>query len=464
MSSAALLWADDLQAPLAWTRGKAVTRHQYLNDVHTLAATLPPDGAMLNLSSNRYRFAVGLGAALLRGQYNLMPPNHTPGMMTRLKALCPGAYVLVDQGGPTWPWHQVFFPAENKHSSPEKLPTIDARALVAKVFTSGSTGDPVPHEKHWGAMHLNVQAGARQLATAMGRADLNGVNLVATVPAQHMFGFESSVLVALLAGAAFDVERPFFPADIADALVRLPRPRMLVTTPFHLKMLLDAGLTLPAVDLVLCATAPLSPRLAARAESALLAPLLEIYGCTEAGQIATRRTTEGAEWQTLDGLRLEGEGENCCIRGGHVGQATALADVLEVLEPTRFRLLGRSADLINIAGKRSSLGHLNYHLNHIAGVEDGAFWLPVDTQADENGGVKRPVAFVVAREWSQQDAYRLVIEGLKHSVDAAFLPRLVCLVQELPREPGTGKLPAQRFDAWARDQMTSGPTPAQKFK
>ena len=37
MSSAALLWADDLQAPLAWARGKAVTRHQYLNDVHTLA-------------------------------------------------------------------------------------------------------------------------------------------------------------------------------------------------------------------------------------------------------------------------------------------------------------------------------------------------------------------------------------------------------------------------------------------
>ena len=42
--------------------------------------------------------------------------------------------------------------------------------------------------------------------------------LVATVPAQHMYGFESTVLVAMLAGAAFDTERPFYPADIAAAL------------------------------------------------------------------------------------------------------------------------------------------------------------------------------------------------------------------------------------------------------
>jgi hypothetical protein len=61
------------------------------------------------------------------------------------------------------------------------------------------------------------------------------VNIVATVPPQHSYGFESSVLLALLGGAAFDSGRPFYPADIVAALERLPRPRALVTTPFHLK-------------------------------------------------------------------------------------------------------------------------------------------------------------------------------------------------------------------------------------
>jgi acyl-coenzyme A synthetase/AMP-(fatty) acid ligase len=87
-----------------------------------------------------------------------------------------------------------------------------------------------------------------------------------------MYGFESTVLIALLGGAAFETERPFYPADIAAALGRIPRPRLLVTTPFHLKTLLDAAVELPALDLCLCATAPLSPQLAARAEAAWQAP------------------------------------------------------------------------------------------------------------------------------------------------------------------------------------------------
>ena len=151
----------------------------------------------------------------------------------------------------------------------------------------------------------------------MGRASLAGVTLVATVPSQHMYGFESTVLLALLGGAAFDTGRPFYPADIAAALARVPRPRMLVTTPFHLKTLLDSGVTLPPIDLVLCATAPLSPQLAARAEAALAAPLVEIYGCTEAGQVATRRTTAGrrvADLRRRCTSRGDGDEPSCAGR------------------------------------------------------------------------------------------------------------------------------------------------------
>jgi acyl-coenzyme A synthetase/AMP-(fatty) acid ligase len=110
------------------------------------------------------------------------------------------------------------------------------------------------------------RAEAERLADLMGLPSLAGLNIVATVPPQHSYGFESSVLLALLGGAAFDSGRPFYPADIVAALERLPRPRALVTTPFHLKTLLLSGLELPPVDLVLSATAPLSPQLAAEAE------------------------------------------------------------------------------------------------------------------------------------------------------------------------------------------------------
>jgi hypothetical protein len=153
---------------------------------------------------------------------------------------------------------------------------------------------------------------------------------------------------------------------------------------------------LPAVDLVLSATAPLSPQLAAEAERKLQARLIEIYGCTEAGQVAARRTTAGEVWTALGELRCGAStapsGERFLVAGGHVLEPTPLADILELLDERRFRLLGRANDLIHVAGKRSSLAHLNFHLNRIDGVEDGAFWLP-DEVAD---GVVRPVAFVVA--------------------------------------------------------------------
>ena len=254
----------------------------------------------------------------------------------------------------------------------------------------------------------------------------------------------------VVVGGVLDADRPFFPADIAAALARAAAPRLLVTTPFHLKTVLDAGLSLPPLALVVSATAPLSPQLAARAEQHLGAPLLVIYGCTEAGQVASRRTTAGAEWRTFDDIRLDGDGADVTVSGGHVPQATVLADVLEVVDAETFRLLGRSNDLINVAGKRSSIGHLDFHLNSIEGVVDGAFWMPPDSDADAPG-VVRLVAFVVAPSVARER----IVAALRSRVDAAFLPRRIVHVDALPRE-ATGKLTRARLDELAARHLPAG--------
>jgi len=461
MNTLPLLEGADLAAPLAWHQGQPITRAQYLADVQALAALLPKRGPMLNITHDRYRFAVGLGAAMQRGQNNLLPPNHTADTVARLAALFPGAYALCDDSAAAIDLpvlrHPRYPVARVTPAGAPPCPQFAPQALAAQVLTSGSTGAPVPHPKAWGLLVRNARSGAARLAQQMGRDSLTGCTIVATVPAQHMYGFESSVLVAFVSGAAFDTERPFYPADIAAALARALRPRLLVTTPLHLKTLVDAGLALPPVDLIVSATAPLSPQLAARAEAAFGAPLMEIYGCTEAGQVASRRTTHGDEWQVYGGLQLSGDGERVVVQGGHVPQPVPLADVLEVLDAQTFRLLGRSNDLVNVAGKRSSLSHLNYHLNAIEGVRDGAFWLPPPdhalSQADgvvrgHADGVVRLIAFVVAPGVSHAH----LRSALRERIDPAFLPRRLIDVPALPRE-ATGKLPAGVLDAWAAQQL-----------
>lgn len=437
LETPALLAPRDPAAPLAWHAGKPISAAQFLAEAKALAAALPSEGPAVNLCQDRYRFALGLAAALLRGHTSLMPPNALPQTLQRLRELGAEPYAFVDgdevdaAGLARVPVQRLAVDARA-----EPVPAIDADLVAVCLLTSGSTGVPQPHAKRFGPLVRNIAAEAERLAQMMGKPSLQGLTLVATVPAQHSYGFESSVLLAMLGGAAFESGRPFYPADIVDSLQRVPRPRALVTTPFHLKTLLAAGVELPVVDLVLSATAPLSPQLAAEAEARLGGRLIEIYGCTEAGQVASRRTTEGEVWTALGELRLwqeraEDGSDRFLVEGGHVVEATPLADILELLDARRFRLLGRANDLIHVAGKRSSLAHLNFHLNRVPGVVDGAFWLP-DEVAD---GVVRTVAFVVAPGLEPRE----VIAGLRERLEPAFVPRRVVLLPELPRE-ATGKI------------------------
>ena len=311
------------------------------------------------------------------------------------------------------------------------------------MFTSGSTGTPLPYRKTWGYLAACVREEAQRLGLLDGRAHA----IVGTVPPQHMYGFESTVLVALQSGNAFCAERPFFPADIRSVLAGVPRPRILVSTPIHLRMLVAASVDLPAVDLIVSATAPLFQNLACEVEKRFDTQLLEIYGSTETGQIATRRTAQSAEWQLWAGVQLTTRDERTWAQGGHIEQPTPMWDVLEITAADRFLLHGRMADLINIAGKRSSLAYLNHQLNAIPGVIDGAFFVRDELQASITG-VTRVAAVVVA---PGLDADSLVAL-LRTRIDPVFLPRPLLLVDKLPRND-TGKLPQQALQSLVNGAM-----------
>jgi len=330
-----------------------------------------------------------------------------------------------------------------------QMPLIDRHLHAVSLLTSGSTGTPQPHAKPWHALVDNVTAATVRLSALLDRPSLVGLTLVSTVPVQHSYGLESTVLLAMLGGATFHSGRAFFPADVAQALASVPAPRALVTTPFHLKTLLLTGIELPRVDLVLSATAPLSPQLAAQAESAMGGMLIEIYGSTETGQVASRRPTDSEVWETFGAVRVRVEAQQdgsdrFIAEGDFIPAPMVVADVLELVDARHFRLLGRANDLIHVAGRRSSLGHLNYHLNSIAGVEDGAFWLPDDV----SDGVVRPVAFVVAPTLRSAD----VITALRQRLEPVFVPRRVVQVAALPRA-GTGKLTVRALGEFAMAQL-----------
>jgi acyl-coenzyme A synthetase/AMP-(fatty) acid ligase len=432
MATMPLIAHQSPAAVVAYRGGMAVSALSFISDVNRVAKLLPMGRHVLNACVDRYQFTVAFAACLLTEKISLLPPTYLPEVIHHLRDFASDVFCLTDGQSAEVDLPTVIIP-DGPAALTERyeIPRIGQDQIVAHVFTSGSTGTPVPHLKTWGRLVDNVRIGAHRLGFNDDRPRV----VVATVPPQHMYGFESSVLVALQSGQAFCAERPFYPIDIAGTLARLPRPLVLVTTPIHLRAMLASEVTLPALDLVLCATAPLDLGVAQATESRLGAPLLEIYGTTETGQIASRRPTLSAEWNLWPGVELRQHDGVTTAAGGHIEKPTPLGDIVEILANNHFKLMGRVEDLINIAGKRSSLAYLNHQLTNLPGVQDGSFYLREEPAAASVIGSPRLGALVVCPGVSAET----ILRGLKARIDPVFLPRPLQLVDVIPRN-STGKL------------------------
>ena len=263
--------------------------------------------------------------------------------------------------------------------------------------------------------------------------------IVATVPSQHMYGLEMTLMMALQGGCIMDSRHPFYTDDIASALASLPGSRLLVTTPVHLRAMLGARVMMPRVTKVISATAPLAGELAAEAESLFQASVEEIYGCTEVGSIATRRTIDDNTWILLDGMSLVEDRTSSDggihAQGPQLADMVQLEDCLELVDRHRFRLLGRSSDMINVGGKRASLADITFKLLSIEGVDDGVVFMADGVAGRDDKRPQRPAALVVSRL-----SLQAIRAALAQRLDPVFLPRPIKNVAALPRND-TGKLP-----------------------
>jgi len=439
MPTLPLLAHDSPDSIVAWRADGAVTAGQFLAEVSQLVTLFPAGKHVLNLCRDRYRFSVGLAAAIVAERISLLPPAQTPEAVRQIRDFAPDAFCLTDGEVRTADLPQLRYPLMQRgRATAFAMPRIDRQQCVAVLFTSGSTGTPQPHRKHWGKLIDCVLAGATRLGLPHNAA----ATIIGTVPPQHMYGFESTVLLAWQTRNALSHTQPFYPADIGRALAEVPAPRVLVSSPVHLRALLDARVELPEIARVLSATAPLSLKLARDIEAVFRAPLMEIYGSTETGQMGSRHPAHDTQWQLFPGVKLivdEG-GVHAC--GGHIETTVTLNDIIEPIAQDHFLLHGRLADLVNIAGKRHSLAGLNRVLNAIPGVLDGAFFMPDVSDLDH---VTRLAACVVAPGIDAP----AVLAALREQIDPVFLPRPLLFVDALPRND-TGKLPRAALQALFR--------------
>ncbi len=431
-----LLFAQPPQRALAFGGGRQIDAAHFITDVRAAAASLPSGRYAVNLCEDRYWFLVAFCAVVLRGQTNLLPPSRAPAVIVETMARYADSYCVAD--AKTCAMCEE--PPECHHLSqisamPSReldWPTLPGSQIVAIGFTSGSTGQPTATPKSWRSFCASTQRNHDLLRACLGM-NSEPASIIATVPPQHMYGMELSILLPLLGDFAVHAGRPFFPGEIVHALNDAPAPRVLVTTPVHLRTLIASGLELPPLAAIVSATAPLPVELAQAAEAHCHAPVLEVFGSTETCVIAHRRTATEAEWNLYDGVRLQPQPDGTLVDADWFEVPVLLQDIVELLPDHRFVLRGRNADLLEIAGKRASLGDLTRRLLAIPGVEDGVIFQSEELHAS---GVRRIAALAVAPDLTETQ----LLDALRRVVDPVFLPRPLRRVAHLPRNE-TGKLP-----------------------
>jgi acyl-coenzyme A synthetase/AMP-(fatty) acid ligase len=403
-----------------------VTVSDFVGHVNSLAQILPSAKHAVNLCENRYLFLVAFCALIVREQCNLLPQNRAKQTQQSLVDTYPETYILHDGISELCHAQAIDISEHTLTRDDTSVAEIPLAQLCAIAFTSGSTGQPKPNLKYWRTLRDSTEINAHHMLSEDKR-----FHALATVPAQHMWGLETSALIPLLRPVCTCDAKPLFPQDVLNALNALPSPRALISTPVHLRALIHSGIEFPKIDTILCATAPLPQALARQVEACFQGQLVEVFGCSEVGSMARRETARESDWTLFDGLNLREDGHTWHIDAQHLPITVALQDRIEKGEGQRFRLLGRNEDMVEIAGKRGSLQEMNKILADFPGLQDGIVFLP----QQQNQEIQRPAAIVAVDAPDKQ----ALLNHFAERLDRVFLPRPIYFVEALPREEN-GKL------------------------
>lgn len=418
--------------------GERITAGTLIERAATLAENLADADATTCLCRDRVNIATALLAALLRGIPCVMPHDQTADRLAWIRRQYPRAVPLTESGLAA---DLQALDVDRLQAGKPATATLDAISFpgdrcAVHVFTSGSTSEPRIHRKSWASLARVARSLGERFALEP------DAHFIATVPGQHVYGLEASVLLPLQNRGIIHAGKPLLPADVQQSLAQTTPPSVLVSTPFHLRQLVASELSLPSPTRVISATAPLPTWLARSVEESCSTRVVEMYGSTETGVVGTRAPTMDTDWQIMESVELRFEEDRTLVIAPYLPEAMPLNDRLGDCGHRRFRLHGRETDMVKIAGRRCSLSEIGEKIGNVPGIEDAALYLP----EDEAGSARRIVAFVRAPSLTPAG----IRAALKQTLDPAFLPRPIIKVEAIPRAE-TGKVRRSDLDKLYED-------------
>ncbi len=244
----------------------------------------------------------------------------------------------------------------------EKLSSLEFERLLEYefsfiYFTSGTTGVAVGAFK----TKENILKELEELQKLFSRYRIEKV--VVTVPFVHFYGSLLGAFYALEGDIDIVIKEHFLPNDL---LAMCNSGVMVITTPLYIKSLNRLGTEKNLEEtLFISSTAPLFTETIREFQANFHADIMQIFGSTESGGIAYKLNDQEL-WTPIEGVEvLQKENGGLKVASPFISKllleksfkktdgVLETFDFIEMYE-SGFKLVGRSSQIIKIAGKRYS--------------------------------------------------------------------------------------------------------------
>jgi len=251
-------------------------------------------------------------------------------------------------------------------------------------FTSGTTGFPVGALK----TNKNILEEIKVLSRLFEKYAIKRV--IVTVPFIHFYGSLMGLIYPLFNDIDIILKEHFLPSDLLDLI---DENSLVITTPLYIKSLNRVNEVKDlSKSIFLSSTAPLMPNIAKEFNEKFSSNIVQLFGSTETGGISYKYNDESL-WTPLEKVEtFVNELNELKVKSPFVSNILfekefkttnseiQTFDYVE-FEDSKFKLIGRSSQILKVAGKRYSTIQIEHILEDIKDIRKAVVFVSSNKDA-----------------------------------------------------------------------------------
>lgn len=392
---------------------------------------VPNDVPVCIFTDDKSIIAAAVLAYLSGGPALVLPYSFSDIVLDEVKATLGFSIAIIDKSRKLPPGIEGIIPEELPGKNTLKCKR-DINDIFLHLYTGGSTGSPKVWKKTLNNIFSEVLYHIKQYNISEDDCFLS------TVPPQHIYGFLFSVLLPMLSRATVLDGIYTFPEEILNTLAK-NCPSILVSVPIHYRALRDRSISPGMLRIAFSSAGPLNVDDAGAFTGKTGVGIIEVFGSTETGGIATRCLAEGEQYLTsLEIVDWKIENDRLYVRSPFVSSDLnrdfegffKTGDCALFVDKNNFSLSGRADGVVKIAGKRVNFAEIQEKIKKTEGVSDAI----VSSIPAEKGRELEIVAFYIGDIDEKE-----LRKNLMKNLEPYSMPRYIQRKDSFPMN-STGKL------------------------